>query len=111
MPKSPLFAYDFTMSEFSTDFKVIEECLQCDVDILLEWADEHDLKIEPSKLKILIYTTWTKQVMINGIPIPVDEFNKILGDIFDKMNCFAEHLDSVIVWCQQRLQILKVLAG
>ena len=112
-----MFADDFSMTEFSPRIPDIERELQRDVDELVTWADSLNLAIEPTKSSITLFTTWTKQakahpqVSINGVPIPLKTTVKILGIIFDSMDCFSHHLDDIIGRCLKRLQILKALAG
>ena len=44
-----MFADDFTMLEFDKNITNIEARLQADIDELLVWARDHDLKIKPTK--------------------------------------------------------------
>ena len=113
---SCMFADDNTMSESGTVVE-IERKLQQDVDELVEWCEANNLKIEPSKSSVCLYTPWTSnrernpEISINGVQLNVESQLKILGIITSRHGSFSPHIDSMIKRSRERLKILSALAG
>ena len=111
-----MFADDNTMSETGTVID-IERKLQEDVDELVSWCAENNLKIEPTKSSVCLFTPWTSKsernpvISINGVQLQVKDQLEILGIIVSRHGSFAPQIDSIISRGRERLKILRALAG
>jgi hypothetical protein len=91
--------------------------LQAAVDRFDLWARRWGLLVNPQKSATSFFTLKRSVptcplLHISGVPIPYSQHEKLLGIIFDSPRLtWRPYIDSLQLRCQERLNIMRVLAG
>ena len=111
------FADDITVFASGVNKDDLTSQLTEDLKLVQQWAADVKLDISPSKSSITLFTPSTHefhhhpQVTMDGVVVPLQKNPKILGVTLDPLYTFSPHVKEVVKSAQQRLKIMKALAG
>ena len=89
-------------------------CLQSDLDRIHQWAVDNNMRLNPSKCKIMRMCFFHEQPVlpvftINGKPLYSVSSHKVLGLTLQSDLCWNAHVDSTVPKAAKRLYILCIL--
>ena len=111
------YADDFTAAASSPSPSAAAEVLTSHAEDVVAWAGERRLLISAPKSSVTLFTSDTHQshlhpqVPLLGSPLPLDRTPRVLGVIFDTHFTFSPHINAIADKANNRLRILKALAG
>ena len=111
------FADDTTIYASGVDITVLERQITDDLDAVFRWAQSIDFDIAPSKSSVTLFSPSTHehkyhpQVFINGVLLPLEKNPKLLGVVLDPLFTFSPHVRHVAKKANERLRVIKALAG
>ena len=112
-----IYADDITMFVTADSASSAQALLQAAIDKFALWAHRWGLLINPQKSGTSFFTLKRSvptcpPLHISGVPIPYSKHHKLLGIIFDSPRLtWRPHIDFLRLRCQERLNIMRVLAG
>lgn len=113
-----LYADDVVILATGNNSAVVNNQLQHALAKVQEWQGETGFKISPGKSALVIFRKKrmrkpkTKPILVlNNQTIPEKKYHKCLGVTFDETLKFDEHVEEIKAACQQRIQILRAVAG
>jgi hypothetical protein len=98
---------DFIVMESDSDLAELDRKLQASLTPIVEWAVRKKLCFAPSSKQ---YRT-RPDISVDGIDVPLNQYPKILGVIFDPQFSFWYHILAIVAKCSQRLNLLKAVCG
>ena len=113
------YADDISLFSSAASLQEAESKLQPRIGKLVNWCTEWGLMINMEKTKVMHFTTNYKlykqqhpQIKVNGLTIALTHEYKFLGMIFDgPLLTWKSHIQSLIVSCHRRLNIMKSIAA
>ena len=111
------YADDFTASASHSDIGEAAAVLARHAQDVAAWAAERELQISAQKSTVTLFTSDRRQygshpvVPLNGTPLPLEQFPKILCITFDPLLFFHKHAERLAEGSKQGLSILKALTG
>ena len=104
---------DITLSD--TLLRGQSSCLQSDLDRIHQWAVDNNMRLNPSKCKIMRMCFFREQPVlpvftINGQPLDSVFSHKVLGLTLQSDLRRNAHVDSIVLKAAKRLYILRILS-
>ena len=109
------YADDIMTLKSGPNLTILAEQTQVALNILADWAQEHNLSFNADKTKAMVFTTrykYEKPVLtINGKAIEYVDSFKYLGIIFDKRLSWTEHIKTQAKKAKAALMVSKRMVG
>ena len=111
-----IYADDIALWKAGMNAKITQKFIQMDIDKILVWIKEHNMKISNEKTKYVIFKTNRKiedfslHLDINYNIERVNTF-KFLGIHFDSMLTWRNHIDNIVTRSIKRICLLKAVTG
>ena len=111
------YADDFTAGVSCASVEDATTALANHAQDVATWAGEQKLQISTQKSTVTLFTSdrrqysFHPQIPLNGTPLPLEKYPKILEITFDPLLCFHKHAETTADKCKQSLPILKALTG
>ena len=110
-----LYVDDLCMCYRSKSMRTIERHLQQCINRIEKWASHNGFKFSKSKTQCVHFCQLRKvnddpELYLYGSLIPVVEYFKFLGDLFDRKLSFLTHIKYLKAKCLKALNLLKVLS-
>ena len=118
---SPLltsYADDFTAAASSSNPQAAADALAAHAADVVSWVEEKGLLLSAPKSSVTLFTSdrcreshLRPNIPLSGSPLPLDRTPRVLGVTFDTHFTFSPHITNLADRAQNRIRILKALAG
>ena len=111
------YADDISIYATGNPIPRLAETINKYIPAVLNFLEERELKVSPTKSTVTLFTTDTKEfnikpsIYMNNVEVPHEQTPKLLGVTFDTMYCYAKHVKNVTDTAKSRVNMMKSLAG
>ena len=111
------YADDISIYATGKPIQALSESINKYVPRVLEFLEERELKVSPSKSTVTLFTPDTKEfkiipdVKMKNDAVPHDHKPKLLGVTYDTMFTFSKHVNIIVDKAKTKVNIMKKLAG
>ena len=113
--QTSLFADDSSIYKSGRNLEAILNCIQCNLDKIVDWCELWGFKINVNKTVAVLFThridKIERNLLIRGQPIKIDKTVKFLGLIFDSKLTWNAHIAYIEEKCKKRLNLMRMLSG